>query len=69
MGKRVDVPILFMSNGCVLGVMCNKPIRVSFPIPFKSQLHLLLGGKTECEKKNQKTGIQNPKFRQISKLN
>ena len=27
-----------MSNGCFLGVMCNKPIRVSSSIPFKSQL-------------------------------
>ncbi len=27
-----------MSNGCVLGATCNKPIRVSSPIPFKSQL-------------------------------
>uniref|UniRef100_A0A8C2L0X8 Ig-like domain-containing protein n=1 Tax=Cyprinus carpio TaxID=7962 RepID=A0A8C2L0X8_CYPCA len=32
------VPILLMSNGCFLGVMCNKPIRVSSSIPFKSQL-------------------------------
>ncbi len=35
--KRV-VPILLMSNWCVLCVLCNKPIRVSSPIPFKSQL-------------------------------
>ncbi len=28
-----------MSNGCVLGKTCNKPIRVSSTIPFKSQLH------------------------------
>ncbi len=27
-----------MSNGCVLGITCNKPIRVSSPITFKSQL-------------------------------
>ncbi len=33
--KRV-VPILLMSNGCALGVTCNKPIRVSFHIPLKS---------------------------------
>ena len=32
-----------MSNG-VLGVMCNKPIRVSSPIPFKSQLRSRPGG-------------------------
>jgi len=38
--KRV-VPILLMSNGCVL---CNKPIRVSSPIPFNSQLRSLHGG-------------------------
>ncbi len=48
-----------MSNGCVLGVTCNKPIRVSSPIPFKSQLRSRNGGfaiymaelaraKTEC---------------------
>ncbi len=41
--KRV-VPILLMSNGCVLGIMCNKPIRVSSPIPFKSQLLSRYGG-------------------------
>jgi len=35
--KRV-VTILLMSNGCVLGVMCNKVIRVSFPIPIKNQM-------------------------------
>jgi hypothetical protein len=29
---------------CVLGVTCNKPIRVSSPIPFKSQLRLCHGG-------------------------
>ncbi len=29
---------------CVLGIMCNKPIRVSSPIPFKSQLRLQHGG-------------------------
>jgi len=43
--KRV-VPILLMSNRCVLGLMCNKPMRVSFPIPFKSQLHSRHGGYT-----------------------
>ncbi len=38
------VPILLMSNGCVLGVTCNKPIRVSSPILFKSQLRSRHGG-------------------------
>ncbi len=38
--KRI-VPILLMSNGCVLGITCNKPIRVSSPIPFKSELQLV----------------------------
>ncbi len=33
-----------MSNGCVLGITCNKPIRVSSPIPFKSQLRSRHGG-------------------------
>ncbi len=33
-----------MSNGCVLGITCNKPNRVSSPIPFKSQLRLRHGG-------------------------
>jgi len=41
--KRV-VPILLMSNGCVLGFTCVKPIRVSSPIPFKCQLHSRHGG-------------------------
>ncbi len=41
--KRV-VPILLMSHGCVLGITCNKPIRVSSPIPFKSQLRSRHGG-------------------------
>ncbi len=40
--KRV-VPILLMSNGCVLDIACNKPIRVSSPFPFKSQLLLRHG--------------------------
>ncbi len=31
---------LLMSHGCVLGITCNKPIRVSYPISFKCQLHL-----------------------------
>lgn len=38
------VPILLMSHEYVLGVKCNKPIRVSSPIPFKSQLHSRYGG-------------------------
>ncbi len=38
------VPILLISNGCVLGITCNKPIRVSSLITFKSQLHLRHGG-------------------------
>ncbi len=33
------VPILLMGNGCVLGITCNKPIRVLSPIPFKSELN------------------------------
>ncbi len=33
-----------MSNGCVLGITCNKPIRVSYPIPFKSLLRSRHGG-------------------------
>ncbi len=33
-----------MSNGCFLGVTCNKPIRVSSPIPFKSELRSRHGG-------------------------
>ncbi len=41
--KRI-VPILLISHGCVLGIMCNKSIRVSSPIPFKSQLCLHHGG-------------------------
>ncbi len=36
--SKIVVPLLLMSNGCVLGITCNKPIRVSSPIPFKSQL-------------------------------
>lgn len=40
--KRV-VPILLMTNGCVLSIMCNKPIRVSSPILFKNQLRLRHG--------------------------
>ncbi len=35
-GLRV-VPVM---NGCVVGITCNKPIRVSSPISFKSQLRL-----------------------------
>ncbi len=35
--KKV-VPILLMSNECVLGITCNKPIRISSPIPFKRKL-------------------------------
>ncbi len=38
------LPILLMSNRCFLGVTCNKPIRVSSPIPFQSELRLLRGG-------------------------
>jgi len=41
--KRV-VPSLLMSHGCVLGITDNKPIRVSSPIPFKSQLRSRHGG-------------------------
>ncbi len=41
--KRV-VPIFLMSHGCVLGITSNKPIRVSSPIPFKSQLRSRHGG-------------------------
>ncbi len=37
--KRV-VLMLLMSNGFVLGITCNKLIKVSSPIPFKIQLHL-----------------------------
>lgn len=37
--KRV-VLILLMSHGCGLGVLCNKPISVSSPNPFKTQLRL-----------------------------
>jgi len=33
-----------MSNGFVLGIMCSKSIRVSSPIPFKSQLCSRHGG-------------------------
>lgn len=42
MSKRV-VPILLISNGCVLGVTCNKPIKVSTQIQIKSQLSLCHG--------------------------
>ncbi len=41
--KRVE-PIFLMSHGCVLDITCNKPIRVSNPIPFKRQLCLHHGG-------------------------
>ncbi len=34
------VPILLMSHECVLGLTCNKTIRVSSPIPSKSQMRL-----------------------------
>ncbi len=40
--KRI-VHILLMSNGSFLGVTYNKPIRISSPIPFKSELRLLRG--------------------------
>ncbi len=33
-----------MSNGCLLGVTWNKPIRASSPIPFKSKLLSLWDG-------------------------
>ena len=48
-GKRVFAPgagfkrvVLITSfiHRCVLGVTCNKPIRGSSPIPFKSQVRL-----------------------------
>ncbi len=45
-GPKSVVPILLMSHGGLLGVTCNKPIRVSSPIPFKSQLLLHYGGFT-----------------------
>ncbi len=35
-----------MSNGCVLGISYNKPIRVLSPIPFKSHLGSRHGGFT-----------------------
>ncbi len=53
MGEMVGAPdawsegvvtILLRSNGCVLGITCNKPIRVSSPIPFKSLLRFRHGG-------------------------
>ena len=52
-GKMVDAPgawfkgvvhSLLINHGCVFSVTCNKPIRVSFPILFKSQVHLQHGG-------------------------
>ncbi len=36
--SKIVVPIISMSKGGVLGITCNKAIRVSSPIPFKSQL-------------------------------
>ena len=52
-GKMVDAPgawfkrvvlSLLINHGCVFGVTCNRPITVSSPIPFKSQVRLHLGG-------------------------